>query len=143
MRALIALCMVTAIAGCSAERERPTPSPAPERPGSDDALGALPDPGAVLDHQGALALDADQVRAIGDHLRTTQTALVDLEIRARAARETLRGRLASSPIDEPGAITAARELAAIETEIELAHLALRIRIANVLTPDQRARLTSL
>ncbi|UJR85701.1 hypothetical protein [Sandaracinus amylolyticus] len=141
----VAISIALVVGGCAAQSapeheapERETTSGDRER--IEDALVSLE---SIVDHQDALGLDDAQREAMRAETQRAQQELVDLEWRLGRAREALARTLAPAPVDEEAAIAAAREVAAIEGEIEVVHMRMRVRLGNALRAPQREVLDRL
>jgi Spy/CpxP family protein refolding chaperone len=121
------------------------PSPAAsQNPKPDDAFAqALFDPQLVLRHAQAIGLTQAQRRTILDDLRATQTALGPLQANMTEPALDLIELLGQSRVDEARAVAKMDQVLEIENEVKKKQAALLIRIKNVLTPEQQARLREL
>ncbi len=97
----------------------------------------------VMEHQGAIALDAAQRDAITKEVARAQTDLVKLQFDLEAEKEKLVKVLDPAKVDEAKAKDAAASLMERENRIKATHLAMLVRIKNVLTPDQQQKLKTL
>lgn len=97
----------------------------------------------VMEHQAAIALDAAQKDAITKEVARAQAELVKLQFDLEAENEKLVKILDGSKVDEAKAKDAAAALMTKENAIKAAHLAMLVRIKNVLTPDQQQKLKTL
>jgi len=100
-------------------------------------------PELVMAHQGEIGLQPDQKQALIGELQRTQTDLVPLQFEMREASELLARLLEPPRVDEGEALAAAERVMGLEAEIKKLHLALVIRIKNLLTEEQQAELRRL
>jgi Spy/CpxP family protein refolding chaperone len=112
-------------------------------PGGDPLAGVLFPPDLVMRHQDDLQLDATQREALIEEMQSTQSDLVPLQWEMREAGEKLRALLDPPRIDEEQALAQADRMTSIEQRVKRRHLALLIRIKNLLTPEQQAQLGAL
>jgi len=118
--------------------------PAPPAPPAADPIGSkLFSPELVMEHQGEIGLDDRQREAILKDLERTQSQFPRLQWQLQAASQQLSRLLDAPQVDEVKALAQAGEVMKLETEIKRTHLGLLIRIRNVLTDAQRARLQAI
>ena len=121
----------------------PSRAEGPGAPAADPIGSKLFAPELIMDHQAELGLDDRQREAILKELERAQGQFPRLQWQLQAASQQL-GRLLDAPqVDEAKALAQAAEVMKLETEIKKAHLTLLIRIRNVLTEAQRAKLQAL
>ena len=118
--------------------------PGPPPPQAADPIGSkLFPPELVMEHQGEIGLDDRQREAILKDLERTQSQFPRLQWQLQAASQQLSRLLDAPQVDEAKALAQAGEVMKVETEIKRTHLGLLIRIRNVLTDAQRARLQAI
>lgn len=100
-------------------------------------------PELVLNNQIAIGLTDDQIATIKRLLAETHARVVDIQVDLQRAGESLNGILEPSRIDESAALAAAERTMALESQMKKAHLTLLIRIKNLLTEDQQAKLDEM
>ena len=100
-------------------------------------------PSLVMAHQHEIELTAAQRDAITKDMSETQKKLLELRWGLEEKSEELEKLLAADKIDESAALARAAAVLDVEREIKQAHLGLLIRIKNLLTPAQRAKLAEL
>ena len=140
---------------------RPTsamPSPAPNGPSEGavregreplEPLGAIEArvfaPELVMEHQAALALAPDQLAAIQKEVERGQKDMLKVQWELAREKEKLASLLDADggKVDEVKAAAAAVELMKREDAIKGAHLAMLVRVKNLLTPAQQAKLRAL
>jgi len=96
-----------------------------------------------MEHQGEIGLDDRQREAILKDLERTQSQFPRLQWQLQAASQQLSRLLDAPQVDEVKALAQAGEVMKLETEIKRTHLGLLIRIRNVLTDAQRAKLQAI
>jgi Spy/CpxP family protein refolding chaperone len=111
---------------------------------SDDPIAArLFPPELVMKHQRELAIDDKQRDAIVAEVQQTQTQLVPLQWQMQGATEQMTKLLEAPKLDESKVLAQVDKMIAIEREFKRAHLGLLVRLRNLLTDTQRARLFEL
>lgn len=94
----------------------------------------------VMDHQRAIDLTPAQRDAITKEVDTSQAELVRLQWELQAEKEKLVTLLDDTKVNEGAVVRAATELMTRENKIKSAHLALLVRIKNILTASQQKKL---
>ena len=118
--------------------------PPPRAPPPADPIGGkLVPPELIISHQSELRIDDRQRDAILKEIERAQAQFPRLQWQLQAATEQLSQLLDAPQVDEVKALAQASEVMKLETEIKKAHLALLIRIRNLLTDAQRAKLQEL
>jgi Spy/CpxP family protein refolding chaperone len=100
-------------------------------------------PEHIMSHQTEIALTPTQREAIQTAMRDTRAAVESLRWDYEAASEKLGALFAGARVDERAALDEAARMMAIEQKIKRAHLGMLIRVKNVLTAEQQARLQEL
>jgi Spy/CpxP family protein refolding chaperone len=93
--------------------------------------------------QRELGIDDRQREAIVKEIQGLQTRVVDLQWQMQAAVEELLKLLDTPRIDEARALAQAEKVMGIERDVKKLHLGTLIRIRNLLTDAQRAKLAAL
>lgn len=137
MRRAIALAAALA-AAAPAGGEAPGGGPRP-----DPIAARLYPPELVMSHQRELGVDDRQRDAIIEQIEKAQSQIVKLQWQMQAASEQLVKLLDAPRVDEAQALAQAERVMTLERDLKKVHLALLIRIRNVLTDAQRARLAEL
>jgi Spy/CpxP family protein refolding chaperone len=94
----------------------------------------------VMDHQRELALEPAQREAITKEVTRTQAELVRLQWELASEKDKLVSVLDTPKVDEAKSKAAAAELMDRENKIKAVHLAMLVRIKNLLTPAQQDKL---
>jgi Spy/CpxP family protein refolding chaperone len=101
------------------------------------------DPQLVLKHASAIGLTAQQRKAILDELKSTQVALVPLQVDMAEPALELQGLVESTRVDEARALARIDQVLKIENEVKKRQAIFVIRVKNLLTADQQAKLRAL
>ena len=125
---------------CLAAPLRAQPQPAP--PEDPLAQFVFP-PELVMRYAADIGLDDRQRAAIKDAVVKTQAKLLDVQWDVQGEAEKLARLLQASPVDEAAVLAQADKVMGFEREVKRTHLALLVRIKNVLTDPQRAKLQEL
>lgn len=112
----------------------------PTRP-SDDPFGPnFFSPELVMNHQSDIALKDSQRQTIIDEIKKTQSNLIEVQFKMKAATQDLVSILSTTKVDEAKAIAALQKLTKIEEEMKTMHVTIMIRIKNTLTKEQQEKL---
>jgi len=143
-RLLLCLLTAQALSLPAAAQDGQKSTPAGHGTQSGDPIGGkLFPPELIMSHQADLGIDERQRDAILKELERAQTQFPRLQWQLQAATEQLSSLLDAPKIDETKALAQAGEVMKLETEIKKMHLGLLIRIRNLLTDAQRAKLLEL
>ena len=117
--------------------------------GEDDA-GRQPDSDAIRRHffppqlvvrmQEEIALTAEQRKTLIAEMQSAQSDLVPLQFDAQEAQDALGRMIQGDRMDEEAVLQQARKVMDLEARVRARHLALLVRIKNLLTPEQQNRL---
>ena len=116
------------------------PSAAEEPP---PFMRALYPPDLVMRHARDVGLESSQRKAITKAVTDTQAATLELKWEMQEAAQSLAELVEPPRVDEKSAIAAASRVMEIEARVKQAHLALLVRIKNVLSADQQRALDAL
>ena len=100
-------------------------------------------PELVMRHASEIGLDERQRAAIKDAVVKMQAKFLDLQWEVQGEADKLTRLLQASPIDETAVLAQADKVMGFERDVKRTHLALLVRIKNLLTDSQRARLSEL
>ncbi len=134
-----AIALAAALAAALPARAEGPPGPPPP----DPVAARLYPPELVMSHQRELGIDERQRDAIIEQIEKAQSQIVKLQWQMQAATEQLVKLLDAPRIDEAQAVAQAERVMTLERDLKKVHLALLIRMRNVLTDAQRARLAEL
>jgi Spy/CpxP family protein refolding chaperone len=117
--------------------------PPPPGVGRPVFLDQLFIPEQVMRYQNDIALTDEQRAQITEAMGEAQKQLVDLQWQFESASKKLADALSVPRIDEAAAAAQAEKVMGLELQMKKTHLALLIRIKNVLTAPQQAKLAEL
>lgn len=100
-------------------------------------------PELVMRYQSEIALSDEQEELLINEMQSLQSDLVPLQFEMSKAAGDVREALAGQRIEEKESIALAEHLMSLEARIKQRHLALMIRVKNVLTPEQQDQLRDL
>jgi Spy/CpxP family protein refolding chaperone len=100
-------------------------------------------PELVMQNQGALGLSAEQKSTIKETMQNTMAKFTDLQWQQSEATETMAALFDPEKVDEEKALAQLDKLLDIENQVKRLHVATVIKIRNVLTPEQQAKLRDL
>lgn len=118
-------------------------SAAAGRPGQDavDQVARLVfPPELVIRFQERIGLSTAQRERLVAEMQATQSDLVPLQIEISGAGERLAELLGAARVDELAVLALTEEMLALEAQIKRRHMALLVRIKNLLTEDQQRAL---
>ncbi len=110
---------------------------------ADPVAAHLFPPDLIMGHQQELGVDDKQRQAISAEMQKAQAELMPLQWQMQAATEQLVKLLEAPRVDEAKALAQADQMMSIERQFKRIHLGMLIRVRNVLTEAQRARLAEL
>jgi Spy/CpxP family protein refolding chaperone len=96
-----------------------------------------------MQHQRDIELTAAQQEAITQAMHETQRRLVDLRWRFEAESQKLGKILEAERVDESAAVAQAERVMAIGQQTKTIHLAMLIRVKNLLNKMQQQKLREL
>lgn len=100
-------------------------------------------PDLVMKHQAAIGLSSAQRRTLVTEITQAQADFVPYQMDMAELGERLERILAEPRIEESEALDAATEIMELEGRIKRRHLALAVRIKNLLTEEQQLELARL
>jgi Spy/CpxP family protein refolding chaperone len=100
-------------------------------------------PEQIMAHSQELNLAEKQRAAIKAEVQKAQSKFIDLQWDMKEETEKMIKLLQQTPADEARILEQADKVMAMEREIKKTQLALLIRIRNVLTPEQMAKLNEI
>ena len=119
------------------------PAAAEPSPGEDPLARFLFPPDKVLGHAQEIGLDDAQRKSIRAELQKAQTRFVDFQFEMQPEAEKMTLLLQEKPVDEAKVLGQADRLMSLEREVKKTQLTLLVRIKNLLTPAQQAKLADL
>lgn len=124
------------LAAAEARAQQPTPAP-------DPLAQHVFAPELVMRHADEIGLDEKQRAAVKEAVVKMQTRFLDLQWDVQGEVEKLARLLQASPVDETAVLAQADKVMGLERDVKKAHLALLVRIKNLLTEAQKAKLAEL
>ena len=116
----------------------------PPQPPGDDPIGRyLVPPDLIMAHSQELNLQEKQRAAIKAEVQKAQSKFIDAQWDMKEETEKMVRLLQQTPADEARILEQADKVMALEREIKKTQLALLIRIRNVLTAEQMAKLEAI
>ena len=100
-------------------------------------------PDKVLAHQQEIGLDETQRQSLRSEMQKAQRKFVDLQFELQGETEKMLQLLEERPVDESRVLAQADRILALEKEIKKTHLALLVRVKNLLTREQQAKLSEI
>lgn len=100
-------------------------------------------PEMLMRYQEEISLAAEQAAAIKEETHKAQLAFLDLQWQQQAELEKLLKLLEGAHVDEAKALAQAERVMAAEGKIKLLHLSLLLRVKNLLTEAQQAKLAEI
>jgi Spy/CpxP family protein refolding chaperone len=113
-------------------------------PGGEDPFARyLFPPERVMGHAQEIGLEDSQRSAIKAEVQKVQPKFLDLQFDMQSEGEKLNRLLQEKRVDEARVLAQIDRILAIEKEIKRMQVSLLVRIKNVLTPAQQAKLDEL
>jgi len=110
----------------------------------DDPIAKyLVPPELVMAHAQEIALTDAQSASIKGEIRKVQSKFLDLQWDMQEETGRMTQLLQQSPVDEAKVLERADKIMSLEREIKRAQLTLLVRLKNILTPAQVAKLMAL
>lgn len=98
---------------------------------------------SIMRHQSALGIRPEQKDALLVEWDASQKELNRLEWDLSGEKERLAAALSGTSVDETAAMQAGSSVTDLEGKLKLSHLRLLVRVKNLLTPEQQAKLRAL
>ena len=136
MRRTTVILLLFALSMPAAAAESPSPG--------DDPLARhhFP-PERVMGHAQEIGLDDAQRTAIRKEVQKAQSKFLDLQFDIQTEMETMVRLVKENKVDEPKVLAQLDKVLALEKEIKKAQISLLVRIKNILTPAQQAKLSEM
>ena len=122
------------------------PQAAPALPGTggDDPFARfLFPPERVMGHSLEIGLQDAQKTAIRDEAKKVQGKFLDTQFELQGESEKMVRLLQGGTVDEAKVLAQVDRILALEREIKKAQISLLVRIKNILTPAQQAKLAEI
>lgn len=115
-----------------------------EAPGGDDPFSRyLFAPDVVMSHSLEIGLQDAQKTAIRNEVQKVQSKFLDSQFELQGEGEKMVRLLQEGTVDEAKTIAQVDRILALEREIKRTQISLLVRIKNILTPAQQARLVEI
>jgi Spy/CpxP family protein refolding chaperone len=137
MRAIVIACFTIVVGVAHAD------APRPPRPGDDPIAARLIPPELIMGHQSELGLDDKQRAAILKEIERVQSQVLPMQWQMQSVTEQLAKLLDEPRIDEGKTLAQADKVMELERQIKKTHLGMLVRIRNLLTDAQRAKLQQI
>ena len=115
----------------------------PPAPGQDPLAPYVFPPDLVMRYASEIGLDERQRASLKDSVVKMQGRFLELQWDVQAESEKMARLLQANPVDETALLAQADKVMGLEREVKRTHLSLLVRIKNLLTDAQRAKLTEL
>jgi Spy/CpxP family protein refolding chaperone len=115
----------------------------PGGPGGDPMMENFFPPEMVMRNQKAIALTTEQQAAIRSEMQKSIAQFTDLRWQQSAEEEAMAALVKQEHPDEKQVLAQLDKLLKIESEVKRLNLASMIRIKNILTPEQQAKLREM
>ena len=116
---------------------------AAQQPNDDPLARYLIPPDLIMGHSQELALQDKQRAAIKSEVQKAQAKFIDMQWDMKEETEKMVRLIQQTPADETRILEQADKVMSLEREIKKTQLSLLIRIRNVLTPEQIAKLDEI
>lgn len=124
-----------------------SPRDSRESASSREPLGAVESrlypPELVMDHQGELGIEPKQRDALLHEVQRGQSEMLHLQWDLQGEKEKLVKVLDGEKVDEQASAAAAARVMERENKVKGSHLAMLVRVKNLLTGPQQAQLKSI
>ena len=100
-------------------------------------------PELIMQNQQVLGLSDEQKKAIREIMKKSVSDFTDLQWQESSEQEAMASLLKEEKVDEAKAIAQLDKLLSIENGIKRLHMGAMIKVKNLLTPDQQAKLRTL
>jgi len=113
-------------------------------PGGEDPLARyLFPPDMVMSHAQEIGLDETQRNGIRSEVHRAQTRFLDLQFDLQSETEKMIRLLQEKPVDEAKVLAQVDRILALEKEVKKTQIGLLVRIKNLLTASQQAKLAEM
>jgi hypothetical protein len=118
-------------------------SPGMPRYGGDPLTESFFPPELIMQNQRAIGLSAEQQAAMRAELQKVTAKLTDLQWQQSAETEAMLQLVNQGKPDEKQVLAQFGKVLAVDNEVRSLNLGMLIRLKNMLSPDQQARLRAL
>jgi Spy/CpxP family protein refolding chaperone len=141
---MLALAFVLGAANLGAQGQPmgPPMGQRPPGPGEDWGRNFFP-PELVMQHQSEIGLQESQRASLTSAIQQAQTKFMDMQWKLSAEGEKMGRLLQGTQVDEAAVLDEVDRILNQEREIKKAQISLMVRIKNMLTPQQQAKLSEI
>ncbi len=115
----------------------------PPQPDDDPFARYLYPPELIMAHKDELQLKDKQRDTIKSEVQKAQAKFFDLQWQMSEAGDQMKALLSAATLDEAKILDQADHIMLLERQIKRTHLALLVRLRNLLTPEQAAIMNQL
>jgi Spy/CpxP family protein refolding chaperone len=119
------------------------PAARADGPGDDPIARAVFPPELVMKHSQEINLDDRQRAALKEQVQKMQTQATDAQFDLQGESQKLVRLLQARPVDETAVLAQVDKVLALERQVKRAQILLLVRIKNLLTEPQQAKLAEL
>ncbi|MFL6233997.1 MAG: periplasmic heavy metal sensor [Thermoanaerobaculia bacterium] len=112
-------------------------------PGDDPVARAVFPPELVMKHAEEIHLDERQRAALKEQVQKAQAQATDAQFDLQGESQKLVRLLQARPVDESAVLAQVDKVLALERQVKRTQILLLVRIKNLLTEAQQARLSGL
>ena len=112
-------------------------------PDDDPFARYLYPPDRIMSRSMELGLDDAQKTSIKNEVQKAQGKFLDLQFEMQGESEKMVRLLQEKPVNEASVLAEVDRILALEKEIKKTQISLLVRIKNVLTPAQQAKLSDM
>jgi Spy/CpxP family protein refolding chaperone len=146
-RSMLALAFVLGAANLGGQGQPMGPPMGGQRaqgpgPGEDWGRNFFP-PELVMQHQGEIGLQESQRASLTSAIQQAQAKFMDMQWKLSAEGEKMGRLLQGTQVDEAAVLDEVDRILNQEREIKKAQISLMVRIKNMLTPQQQAKLSEI
>ena len=143
-RSMLALAFVLVASNLAAQGPPPMGGQRPQGPGpgEDWARNFFP-PELVMQHQSEIGLQDSQRASLTSAIQQAQGKFMDMQWKLSAEGEKMGRLLQGTQVDETAVLDEVDRILNMEREIKKAQISLMVRIKNMLTPQQQAKLSEI
>jgi Spy/CpxP family protein refolding chaperone len=133
----VAWMALSALAATAASADAPAP------PADDPIAQNLFPPELIMKHSGEIGLDPQQRGAIKEAVQQAQSKFLDVQWEMQEETVKMVHLLQARPVDEKAVLAEVDRVLDLERQIKRTQISLLVRLKNLLTPTQQARLAEL
>ena len=114
-----------------------------DTPKDDPFARYLYPPDRVISHAMEIGLDDAQKTSIKNEVQKVQSKFLDLQFEMQGESEKMTRLLQEKPVNEASVLAEVDRILGVEKELKKAQISLLVRIKNLLTPAQQAKLAEI